>query len=136
MLRTAVVMMVAVGLLGCGGARPHPRTMLDQEMFGPASIRIHPTFTQPRDWTGDGKLDGIEATLEVQDAFGEPTRATGRVMFELYDYERSSPDVRGRRIGGPWIEFLNTRDQQQARWNAALRAYTFQLPFPNIRSNR
>src|SRR4051794_16716923 len=73
------------------------------DMFGPASVRIHPTFTQWKDWSGDGKPDGIEVSLEMLDQFGEPTRATGRVMFEIYEYRPESPDVRGKRSGGPWI---------------------------------
>ena len=105
-------------------------------MFGPAAIRIHPTFTQLRDWSGHGKPDGIEATLEVQDQFDEPIRATGRVMFELYDYQKNSPQVRGRRLGGPWIASLNTKAAQQDRWNSALRAYTFQLTQPEISTKR
>lgn len=132
MLRYAVVLVLVSLTLGCGGPDPHRRSQLDQQMFGPESIRIHPTFTQVRDWTGDGKPDGIEATLEIQDQFGEPTRATGRVMFEVYSYRKDSPEVRGRRIAGPWIFPLNSRQQQQEHWNSALRAYTFQLPFSPV----
>lgn len=117
--------------LGCE-SHPYPRSQLDERMFGPAAVRIHPTFTVIRDWTGDGKPDGIEATLEVEDQFDDPTRTTGRVMFELYDYRKDSPQFRGNRIGGPWVAFLNTTAQQQEHWNPALRAYTFQLAYPKI----
>ena len=105
-------------------------------MFGPTSVRIHPTFTQVRDWTGDKKPDGVEATLEIQDQFGEPTRSTGRAMFELFDYRHDSPDVRGGRLAGPWIADLNTKAAQQEHWNPALRAYTFQLAYPAVDPNR
>lgn len=132
MVRLGLGLCAVLMLLGCeGSSSSHPRSTLDQELFGPASVRIHPTFTQVRDWTGHGKPDGIEATLEIQDRFGEPTRATGRAMFELFDYRKDSPQVRGPRIGGPWIVHLNTLGEQQDHWNPALRAYTFQLPFPN-----
>jgi hypothetical protein len=57
-------------------------------------------------------------------------------MFELYDYVRNSPGFRGGRISGPWIIELNTRGEQQAHWNPALRAYTFQLPYPQVDANR
>ena len=115
---------------------PYSRTASAQAMFGPDSMRIHPTFTQVRDWTGDKKLDGIEALLEVQDQFGEPTRTTGRVMFELFEYRRDSPEIRGKRIGGPWDYSLNSTTDQNNRWNPALRGYTFQLPFPQVQTNR
>ena len=135
MARFAVACCVLLMLVGCEGASSYPRSDLDQRMFGPASVRIHPTFTQVRDWTGDKKPDGVEATLEMQDQFGEPTRSTGRVMFELFDYRRDSPDVRGGRLAGPWIAELNTKAQQQEHWNPALRAYTFQLAYPAVDPN-
>jgi hypothetical protein len=131
MVRFGVAVCAIWMLLGCeGGSSSYPRSTLDQQMFGPASVRIHPTFTQVRDWSGHGKPDGIEATLEIEDQFGEPTRATGRAMFELFGYRKNMPNVRGGRIGGPWTFSLNTRSQQQDHWNPALRSYTFQLPFP------
>lgn len=134
-MRCGVVLIALLLLVGCD-SQPVPRSDLDQRMFGPASVRIHPTFTVVRDWTGDGKPDGIEATLEIEDQFGDPTRSTGRAMFELYDYHKDSPEVRGRRIGGPWIIYLNTRGQQEDHWNAALRAYTFQLPYAQVSTSR
>lgn len=132
-----VLVLACLGLLcGCEGPPPHPRSQLDQQMFGPVGIRLHPTFTQVEDLSHVGKPDGIEATLEVDDQFDEPTRATGRLMFELYQYRKDSPLVRGTRIGGPWITALDTKSQQQEHWNAALRAYTFQLHYPQIAKNR
>jgi hypothetical protein len=136
MVRFGLAIGAMVMLLGCEGSSSRPRSALDQQMFGPASVRIHPTFTQVRDWSGHGKPDGIEATLEIQDQFGEPTRATGRAMFELFGYRKDSPQVRGLRIGGPWIYYLNTRIQQQDHWNPALRSYTFQLPFPKAQKGQ
>ena len=132
MWRLAAVLVLSGLALGCGGAEPRARSALDQQMFGPTGIRIHPTFTQVRDLTGAGKPDGVEATLEILDQFGEPTRATGRVMFELYSYRKDMPDVKGRRLSEPWIAPLNTKEQQTEHWNSALRAYTFQLHFPQI----
>lgn len=132
MVRIVLALMLAA-IAGCGGGpTPGRRSTLDQQMFGPTAIRIHPTFTQVRDWSGAGKPDGIEATLEIQDQFGEPTRATGRVTFELYAYRKEFPDVKGRRLSQPWVAQLNTREQQLEHWNSALRAYTFQLHFPQI----
>ena len=131
-----ILLALALLLASCASP-PRSRSALDQQMFGPATIRLHPTFTQVRNWTGGTKPDGVEATLEIDDQFGEPTRATGRVMFELYNYAAEYTDtVRGRRIGGPWIADLNTRDQQQEHWNSALRSYTFQLHDPEVTKDR
>ncbi len=99
------------------GCTSGPEPVRD-EMFAPATIRIHPTFTQFKDWTGDGTPDGVEALVEVQDTFGEPTRVVGDVMFELHTYRPDMPEQR-RAIGGPWRHMLTTRAEQEERWNRA-----------------
>ncbi len=106
------------------------------DMFAPTGMRIHPIFTQIVDWNKDGKSDGIEAQLEFQDQFGDPTKASGRVLFELFDYRRNSPDPRGLRVAGPWVGSLATLDEQHERWNTTLRTYRFQLNYPEIRGER
>jgi hypothetical protein len=105
-------------------------------IIGPVSIRIHPTFTQPRSWTGDDNPDGIEALLEVRDRWDEPIRATGKVIFELYSYRTGSPDPRGDRVVNPWVVSLATVDDQAARWDRVSRAYKFQLTYPQIDPQR
>ena len=62
-------------------------------------MRIHPIFTQIADWTHSGKPDGIEAQLEFTDQFGDPTKASGKVLFELFSYQNDSPDRAGRGWG-------------------------------------
>jgi hypothetical protein len=119
-------------LASCGPNRR--QTPEERELFGPKSMRIHPTFTRVKDWTGDGKPDGIEAVVEVQDQFGEPIRATGSVMFELYQYRETHPDVRGRRIPEVWVWPLVHREEQAAHWSRALRAYAFKIPFDQGRA--
>jgi hypothetical protein len=124
---------VLLALCGCGGM-PFARSEEDQKMFGPASIRLHPTFTQVKDWTGDNKPDGIEAVLELQDQFGEPTRAGGAVRFELYTFVPNDPERKGKRLA-VWSTRLDVRDEQIAHWNPAIRAYSFQLGFEPIRTD-
>lgn len=108
------------------------RTIAPQAGSGPASLRVHPTFTQIKDWTGDGHVDGIEAVVEVLDQFGEPIRGWGTLLFELSDYRRATEQFTGRRVQGPWKGELLTPEQQAERWSPALRAYTFQLGFPSM----
>jgi len=117
-------------------ASGYRRTEDEAKLFGPKSMRIHPTFTRVKDWTGDGKPDGIEAVVELQDEFGEPTRATGSVMFELYQYRQAYPDVRGRRIPEVWVWPLLRKEEQLAHWSRALRAYSFKIPFDQGRTQR
>ena len=104
-------------LLQAGCESRYRRTAADAEMFGPQAMRIHPTFTRTKDWTGDGHADGIEAVVELQDEFGEPTRATGTVTFEVYGYRQYDPDPRGRRSPNVWQWAMLTRAEQLAHWS-------------------
>ncbi len=85
-----------------------------ENLFAPTGMRIHPIFTQIQVGP-DEKPTGIEAQLEFQDQFGDPTKASGRVLFELYLYRDTSPDPRGKRVGGPWVGSLATRAEQHER---------------------
>ena len=105
-------------------------------MFGPATLRVHPTFTQVKDWTGDGKPDGIEAVVELLDEFDEPTRGAGTLLFELHAYRRLDPEEAGNRLAPPWTGSLLTKEDQPKHWSPALRAYTFQLPYPQVASGQ
>jgi hypothetical protein len=124
----------ALFLGGCG-VQPFARSEDDQKMFGPATVRLHPAFTQVKEWTGGKKPDGIEAVLELQDQFGEPTRAAGTVRFELFSYVSDDPERKGRRLA-IWSARLDGREEQIARWNPAIRAYSFQLGYDQIRTDR
>src|SRR3954470_11211045 len=117
---------------GCQSDAPFARSEADTQLFGPVSMRLHPIFTQVKDWTGDNKPDGIEALIELQDQFGDPTKATGRIVFELYDYQAFDPERRGERVVDPWIGYLETLDEQRDHWNRTSRTYTFQLQYDQI----
>ena len=130
-----IVSVFGLVLAGCASHSPVPRSPGDAALFAPVSMRIHPIFTQVKDWTGDGKPDGIEALLEFQDQFGDPTKASGTVIFELYNYRRGDADPRGERVVNPWVGSLQTLADQQARWNRTSRTYFFQLEYPAIRDD-
>jgi hypothetical protein len=128
-----ILLTALAAITGCSANRPMAASV---DMFTPTGMRIHPIFTQVADLDKSGKMDGIEAQLEFQDQFGDPTKASGQVLFELFDYRRNSPDPRGTRVGGPWIESLASLDEQQARWNTTLRTYRFDLSYPGIRTDQ
>jgi hypothetical protein len=104
-------------------------------MFAPTGMRIHPIFTQITA-DKDGKPTGIDAQLEFQDQFRDPTKASGKVLFELFTYRQNSPDPRGKRVGGPWVGSLATLAEQQDRWNTTLRTYRFELTDPNLHTDQ
>jgi hypothetical protein len=105
-------------------------------LFAPAEMRIHPIFTQVRDWTGDGVPDGIEVLIEFRDGFGDLTKAAGIALFELYDYRPHHSDPRGRRVANPWVGSLRTAAEQRQHWSGIPRTYTFRLEYEQVRSNR
>jgi hypothetical protein len=124
-----VFLLCLLVLSGCEGDRATAPQVAD--LFAPTAMRVHPIFTQIADWTHSGKADGIEAQLEFTDQFGDPTKASGRVLFELFEYRRDSPDPRGKRLGR-WVGSLETLDEQRERWNTTLRTYRFQLDYPAV----
>jgi hypothetical protein len=104
----------------------------ETELFDPAVMRIHPVFTQIKDFGTDGKPDGVEALLEFQDQFSDPTKASGVVLFELFEYRRAQPDPRGRRLA-LWSTTVTSLQEQRQRWNRTSRTYTFQLDCQDLR---
>jgi len=136
MRKIALLVALAAMVVGCQNSpSPFARSEADNRLFGPVAMRLHPIFTGVKDWTGDGRPDGIEALIELQDQFGDPTKASGRVVFELYDYRAFNPERRGERVANPWIGYLETLDEQRDRWNRTSRTYSFQLQFDDIQPN-
>jgi hypothetical protein len=106
----------------------------DAPFFEPSDMRIHP-FTSVKDWNADSKVDGIEALVELQDRFRDPTKGVGTMLFELYTYRTNYPDPRGERLAA-WRGSLLTLEEQRMHWNRISRTYSFQLAYPEIRGDR
>jgi hypothetical protein len=123
-------------VMGCSQPNLEEPAAGEGNLFGPAAMRIHPIFTQVKDWNRDGDPDGVEALVEFQDQFGDPTKAAGTVMFELYEYRQGDAEPRGQRLSNPWIGSIVTLNEQRARWNRTSRTYTFQLAYPSISNSR
>jgi len=117
---------------GCKSGANSAKAAEDLAMFRPVSMRIHPIFTRLRDWTTDQKPDGIDALIEFQDQFGDPCKAAGTVIFELYDFQKFSPERRGPRVCNPWQGSLLTLADQHERWNRTSRTYSFPLEYDQI----
>lgn len=129
--RVSPCFLVLLVLTGLGCESTGPATTQPVDLFSPTAMRVHPIFTQIAEWTHTGKPDGVEAQLEFTDQFGDPTKASGRVLFELFEYQRESPDPRGKRLGR-WVGSLDSPDEQRQRWNTTLRTYRFQLDYPTV----
>lgn len=138
LLTVGLLITSAIGCARGESAPPPVRPQAAVSLFNPASMRLHPTFTRVRNWTSptqSGQPDGIEAELEFSDQFGDPVKAEGRVIFELYAYRTEAADVRGTRISTPFVGSLLTDDEQRARWNRTTRTYSFRLANPNVSPN-
>ena len=131
-VRCSIYCLVLLLLGGCGQPLLDLETSPDTSFFSATTMRIHPIFSQAKDWSGDGKPDGIEVLIEFQDQFGDPAKAAGTLLFEVFDYRIANPDPRGPRLANPWIGSIATLEDQRARWNRTSRTYTFQLAFPQV----
>lgn len=129
-VRGGILIALTLVVVGCDApVRKASPTAVD--LFVPREMRVHPIFTQVADLGGTGKPDGIEAQLEFDDQFGDPTKASGQAMFELFEY-RKQPPFTGKRLAGPWVASLATPAEQRDKWNKTLRTYRFPLSFPSI----
>jgi hypothetical protein len=108
------------------GPSSEHRDATDAVLFGPATMRLHPIFTSVKNWSGGPQPDGVEALLELQDQFGDPTKASGTVIFALYQFKKFDPDRRGILLA-EWVGDLTTLEAQRDRWNRTSRTYGFQL---------
>lgn len=135
MFRTLLgAFLVAVLLAGCA-SQPDWRPEDQRDLFAPTAMRIHPVFTQLRDWTNDGKPDGIDLLIEFQDRFGDPAKASGKAVFEIYQYRAGYPDPRGERLVAPFLANIDNVAAQRDHWNRTSRCYSFQLAWPEIKEN-
>ncbi|MFI5380217.1 MAG: hypothetical protein ACHRHE_13040 [Tepidisphaerales bacterium] len=127
-----LILPAALILAGCSNPDFSEDMPKEDKLFNASAMRIHPIFTQVKSWTGGEKPDGIDVMLEFQDPFGDPTKASGIVRFELYEYRKGNPEMRGARSTNPWVGSLASYDDQRARWNRTSRTYSFQLAYPQI----
>ena len=89
-------------------------------------MRLHPIFTTVKNWTGNANPDGIEALVECEDQFGDPTKASGTILFGLYQFKKFDPERKGQLLV-EWVGDLTTLQAQRDRWNRTSRTYGFQL---------
>lgn len=132
MMRRAAATILLLALVSCGG-RPQPPAAApaESQFFTAESMKLSPVFTRVADFDADGNSDGLEALVELQDRFNDPTKAVGRIVFQVYRYRPYNPDPRGERVAGPFEGRIDTAADQKARWSRVNRAYIFQLAFPN-----
>ncbi|HEV7302137.1 MAG TPA: hypothetical protein VGN72_22560 [Tepidisphaeraceae bacterium] len=130
-MRLLCVVLLSLCLCSC---KSSPRAAGGRgDLFRATGMRVHPIFTGAKDWTNDGSPDGIEALVELTDQFGDPIKASGQVVFELFQFRRYNADPRGQPLQ-TWTMSIRTLKEQREHWRRIGSAYAFQLPFPQIDS--
>jgi hypothetical protein len=119
-----VLFLALILLTGCTAA-PRP---LDP-MFGPATMRLNPTFTRVVD-------NRLSADVELLDAFGDLTKGAGSVTLALHLYEEGSADVRGDPAGEPVRYDLSAEGAQERHWQGVVRTYRFTTPWRRLEAGR
>lgn len=121
---------VAISLIGCtrGGVAESPQGPTTEQLisyYSPRSVKILP-FTKPRDFDNDGLPDGIGVSLRPLDGSGDPVKAYGVFVFELYGYRPASGDHRGELLQ-TWQQPVTSPNDQKQFWERVTSTYEFQL---------
>lgn len=93
--------------------------------YSPTQIRVLP-FTKIRSFDEDPVPDGVAVSLRPLDGAGDPVKAYGSFLFELYAFQQATPDKRGRRLQA-WRQTIHTLDEQRTFWERVTSTYEFQL---------
>lgn len=93
--------------------------------YSPTAIRILP-FTKPRSFDEDAIPDGISVSLRPLDSAGDPVKAYGVFIFELYAYKPAIGNNKGEMIQ-QWTQPVLGPDAQKRFWERVTSTYEFQL---------
>lgn len=93
--------------------------------YSPRSIKILP-FTKPKSFDDDVIPDGVGVSLRPLDEAGDPVKAYGTFMFELYAYRKAIGTHKGEMLANWTQQVLDTSDQKQF-WERVTSTYEFQL---------
>lgn len=117
-------------LAGCNrgqiGQTPQgPSTDELVKYYSPTAIKVLP-FTKPRSFDDDATPDGIGVSLRPLDSAGDPVKAYGTFIFELYAYKQALGNHRGELLQTWTQPVLGPKDQKKF-WERVTSTYEFQL---------
>ena len=98
-----IVCLAAGSMLACSQhhvptERDGPTTEELVAFYSPRSIKILP-FTKPASFDREDAIpDGIEVSLRALDGAGDPVKAYGSFVFELFPFENATSDHKGPRV--------------------------------------
>jgi hypothetical protein len=111
------------GEISAAGGAPSAEQLV--KFYSPASIKILP-FTKPRSFDDDAIPDGIGLSLRPLDAAGDPVKAYGTFIFELYEYRPALGTHRGALLQ-TWTQPVSSPEDQRKFWERVTSTYEFQL---------
>jgi hypothetical protein len=120
--------LVLLGACGRGEIGPSAEGPTAQDLvkyYSPASIKILP-FTKPRSFDNDAIPDGVGVSLRTLDSAGDPVKAYGTFIFELYGYKQGIGNHRGELVQ-TWTQPVNSLKDQKKFWERVTSTYEFQL---------
>ena len=126
------VILLAPIVLSAGCAAPQgPEYTVEErrQLLSPImadKIELVGPLTQPVSFDDDAIPDGLEAVLVARDKQGEPTKISGRLVFELYAHRPAAADPRGTQIQTWELALANDKDQE-TYWNHTTLMYEFKL---------
>ncbi|MFO0973153.1 MAG: hypothetical protein U1A27_06930 [Phycisphaerae bacterium] len=119
-------------LLLCGACAGRPAASVEHltdvdvaRLYGPTKLEILP-FTKFSSFDDDAIPDGVAVALRPLDEMGDPTKAYGEFLFELFTYREASAQRAGQRLES-WSQSILTSDDQHRFWDRVTSTYVFQL---------
>lgn len=117
--------------IGCHTAAPgidpsRPQQTAFMKMMSPRGIEVQRYLTRPVRYEGAGPADAVEVILAATDQVGDPMKAVGTFLFELYTTRPASADPTGKRIG-LWSVAVDSPETMERFWDKAVRYFRFPL---------
>ena len=96
------------------------------DLLLPRKIQFQHTFTGTRVFREEGGKEGFEIRLEALDADGDTTKAFGQFRFELYTFDPTCPQDRGKQLA-IWPVDIEDPKANRRHWSRIARCYEFKL---------
>jgi len=129
-VQKVILLASIVSSAGCAGPQGPEYTVEERHQLLSTimadKIELVGPLTQPVSFDDDAIPDGLEAVLVARDKQGEPTKISGRLVFELYAYRPAAADPRGAQIQ-TWELALASEKDQETYWNHTTLMYEFKL---------
>lgn len=95
------------------------------QLFRPVKISVS-YFTEMRDFSGDGIIDGLDVRVTPEDRFGDAAKALGSFRIQAFAYVPRDNNPRGAQIAN-WFVSVSGAEELEQYWDSTDRAFHFPL---------